>query len=65
MPSKSIAPLAQKNDAYKPLHDALKDMLENQTQTTHENLYALTKAYQNAYRVSVQELNNDPGNKDR
>ena len=60
-----IAPLAQKNDAYKPLHDALKDMLENQTQTTHENLYALTKAYQNAYRVSVQELNNDPGNKDR
>lgn len=55
-----IAPLAQKDDAYKQLHEALKDMLENQTQTTHENLYALTKAYQNAYRVSDQKLNKAP-----
>ena len=60
-----IAPLARKNDAYKPLHEALKDMLENQTQTTHENLYALAEAYQNAYRVSAQELKNAPGDKDR
>lgn len=55
-----IAPLAQKDDAYQQLHEALKDMLENQTQTTHENLYALTKAYQNAYRVSDQKLNKAP-----